>query len=213
MNKKTLIKVVSTIIICFTIIIALTFAINNIFKHEEPLVYVTRTGEKYHSSSCGYLWASSIPKGLNVAKKAGYTACSRCGGKASGTIIINNYEASFCISVLIMCAFVFLGFKIYNKIVISAEKQNNNLIPTNNSTQTLSNQNTQQISTSTNIIMPPKSSIIVKCGDIVTHKSFGKGKVIELSENYIKIQFVDKARKFVFPNAFIEGFLKKQNTN
>jgi len=149
------------------------------------------------------LWASSIPRGLNEAKKAGYTACSRCGGKASGTITINNYGASFGISSLIMCALVLLGFIIYNKISISPDEQSSNSVQISNSSQTLYCQNTRQISTHT---ISPKPSIIVKCGDIVKHKSFGEGKVVKLSQNYITIQFNDKAREFVFPNAFIEGF-------
>lgn len=62
MNKKTLIRIIGIVTICISITVALTFAINTGFKHEEPLVYVTRTGEKYHSSGCGYLWASSIPR-------------------------------------------------------------------------------------------------------------------------------------------------------
>ena len=210
MNKKTLIKIIGIVTICISITVALTFAINTGFKHEEPLVYVTRTGEKYHSSGCGYLWASSIPRGLNEAKKVGYTACSRCGGKASGTITINNYGASFGISSLIMCALVLLGFIIYNKISISPDEQSSNSVSISNSSQTLYCQNTRQISTHT---ISPKPSIIVKCGDIVKHKSFGEGKVVKLSQNYITIQFNDKAREFVFPNAFIEKKKKKENTN
>lgn len=194
MNKKTLVKVISIVTLCITMTVVLTFAINTGFKHEEPLVYVTRTGEKYHSAGCGYLWASSFPRGLDEARKAGYTVCSRCGGKARGTITVNNYGASFGISSLIMCALVCFGFIIYNKFsTYSHEQTNTNSIPTS-------------------IMVPPKPSITVKCGDIVSHKSFGKGKVIKLSQSYITIQFVDRAREFVFPSAFIEGFLEKENS-
>jgi micrococcal nuclease len=42
-------------------------------------VYVTRTGEKYHSASCRYLSRSQIPMSLSDAKAAGYTPCSVCG--------------------------------------------------------------------------------------------------------------------------------------
>ena len=125
-NKKKLIKIVSLVIVGIAIITALTFAINTGFQHEEPLVYVTRTGEKYHSGGCGYLWASAIPQGLNQAKNAGYSACSRCGGKASGTIMVNNYGAAFGISFLIVCVFVISGFAIYNKVSISSKEQDIN---------------------------------------------------------------------------------------
>ena len=42
-------------------------------------VYVTRTGEKYHSDGCQYLSKSKIETTLSDAKADGYTACSKCG--------------------------------------------------------------------------------------------------------------------------------------
>jgi len=41
-------------------------------------VYVTRTGEKYHRSSCRYLSQSKIAIALSTAKARGYTPCSVC---------------------------------------------------------------------------------------------------------------------------------------
>lgn len=41
-------------------------------------VYVTKTGEKYHRGSCGYLSKSKIAMELSEAKAGGYTPCSRC---------------------------------------------------------------------------------------------------------------------------------------
>lgn len=41
-------------------------------------VYVTRTGEKYHRSSCSYLSQSKIAISLEEAIEDGYTPCSRC---------------------------------------------------------------------------------------------------------------------------------------
>lgn len=41
-------------------------------------VYVTRTGEKYHSYGCQYLSKSCIPIDLDDAISEGYTPCSRC---------------------------------------------------------------------------------------------------------------------------------------
>jgi len=41
-------------------------------------VYVTRTGEKYHSNGCQYLRKSQIAISLQDAVNSGYDACSRC---------------------------------------------------------------------------------------------------------------------------------------
>ena len=42
------------------------------------IVYVTKTGEKYHKPSCSYLRKSKIQMNLSDAKAQGYTPCSRC---------------------------------------------------------------------------------------------------------------------------------------
>ena len=42
------------------------------------IVYITRTGEKYHKSGCSYLRQSKIQINLSDAKAQGYTPCSRC---------------------------------------------------------------------------------------------------------------------------------------
>jgi len=44
----------------------------------EPTVYITDTGDKYHSLGCRYLSRSSIPLNLGEAKARGYTPCSVC---------------------------------------------------------------------------------------------------------------------------------------
>ena len=41
-------------------------------------VYITDTGEKYHSGGCSYLKKSKIEISLDEAKSRGYTPCSRC---------------------------------------------------------------------------------------------------------------------------------------
>ena len=43
-------------------------------------VYVTETGEKYHSDGCRYLRKSKIPISLADAQAQGYEPCSVCGG-------------------------------------------------------------------------------------------------------------------------------------
>jgi hypothetical protein len=41
-------------------------------------VYITRTGEKFHSDGCQYLRRSQISIGKRNAISQGYSACSRC---------------------------------------------------------------------------------------------------------------------------------------
>lgn len=42
------------------------------------IVYITRTGSKYHKGTCSYLRQSKIEITLSDAVDRGYTACSRC---------------------------------------------------------------------------------------------------------------------------------------
>lgn len=42
------------------------------------IVYITKTGKKYHRAGCRYLSKSSIPITLEEAKNRGYTPCSVC---------------------------------------------------------------------------------------------------------------------------------------
>ncbi|MCK4825366.1 thermonuclease family protein, partial [bacterium] len=45
---------------------------------ESTIVYITRTGTKYHQADCHHLRHSSIPITLVEARKRGYSACSAC---------------------------------------------------------------------------------------------------------------------------------------
>jgi phosphatidylserine/phosphatidylglycerophosphate/cardiolipin synthase-like enzyme len=45
---------------------------------DDPIVYVTKGGRKYHRETCPYLRKSRIPMKLSEAKRAGYEPCSRC---------------------------------------------------------------------------------------------------------------------------------------
>jgi hypothetical protein len=47
-------------------------------QEQENVVYITRTGEKYHTSTCRYLKQSKIEIDLAKAKERGYSACSVC---------------------------------------------------------------------------------------------------------------------------------------
>ena len=54
----------------------------------------------------------------------------------------------------------------------------------------------------------------LEVGDVVFHKAFGYGEIIELTEKSIKVSFDDDNKKkapwrgFVFPDAFFQGFLQ-----
>lgn len=62
----------------FPILIILVFVFLNLAYSDNPLVYITKTGSKYHISTYSYLKSSKIPISLSEAIKRGYTPCSRC---------------------------------------------------------------------------------------------------------------------------------------
>lgn len=45
---------------------------------QDKTVYITKTGEKYHKSSCSSLKKSKIEIKLSEAKSQGYEPCKRC---------------------------------------------------------------------------------------------------------------------------------------
>lgn len=48
----------------------------------------------------------------------------------------------------------------------------------------------------------------VQVGATVSHKAFGNGTVISLDNSHIKVVFGDLQKTFLYPDAFIQGFLK-----
>jgi hypothetical protein len=44
----------------------------------DVIVYVSRTGRKYHTASCRYVRKGATPMKLKDAVKAGYSPCSVC---------------------------------------------------------------------------------------------------------------------------------------
>jgi endonuclease YncB( thermonuclease family) len=58
--------------------ILLLFAATIIACSEEPLVYITETGRKYHRENCRYLERSKIPILLSTAVSMGYEPCGHC---------------------------------------------------------------------------------------------------------------------------------------
>ena len=60
-------------------------------------------------------------------------------------------------------------------------------------------------------VQPPKPTFDdskAKPGANVFHKAFGHGIISEISGAYILVTFGDTAKKFSYPNAFLQGFLK-----
>lgn len=47
-------------------------------KNGNPIVYITRTGKKYHGEGCSSLKRSKIPISLKEANKRRYTPCAQC---------------------------------------------------------------------------------------------------------------------------------------
>lgn len=54
------------------------FPQTNNSDRKEVVVYITRTGEKYHQSDCRYLRQSKIQTTKKEAVKNGYSACKVC---------------------------------------------------------------------------------------------------------------------------------------
>jgi hypothetical protein len=53
------------------------FLVNTVYSQDDPTVYVTKTGSKYHTAGCSYLKKSAIPMKLSEASVS-YSPCSRC---------------------------------------------------------------------------------------------------------------------------------------
>lgn len=51
---------------------------NQAKANEDTIVYITKTGKKYHSGNCRYLSKSKIPISLKEAIQKGYAPCSVC---------------------------------------------------------------------------------------------------------------------------------------
>ena len=47
---------------------------------KDCVVYITRTGARYHRSNCGSLRKSRVALSRSEALASGYTACGNCGG-------------------------------------------------------------------------------------------------------------------------------------
>lgn len=52
----------------------------------------------------------------------------------------------------------------------------------------------------------------IEAGDIVYHKKFGKGEIVKINKNekFIYVKFMLGEKKFMFPGAFLDGFLEME---
>ena len=57
-------------------------------------VYVTKTGSKYHKSSCRYLKSSKISISLSDTKEKGFTACSVCKPPSSVSSTTKGHDTT-----------------------------------------------------------------------------------------------------------------------
>jgi len=54
------------------------FLTTAVIASSNTIVYITKSGDKYHTCDCRYLKKSKIATTLGVAKANGYTPCSVC---------------------------------------------------------------------------------------------------------------------------------------
>jgi len=77
-NVKNVIAFLILSIFLFSSVAAIAAPAFNSLASNDTIVYITRTGSKYHQSWCSYLRKSKIAITLEEAKAEGYTPCKRC---------------------------------------------------------------------------------------------------------------------------------------
>ena len=68
---------------------------------------------------------------------------------------------------------------------------------------------TQPVALSSSNVDKPvdKGSTLIKIGDTVSHKSFGKGTITRFDGKQLEIKFGNQIKTFIYPDAFNKGFL------
>lgn len=201
----------------------------------EPRVYVTRTGDRYHNASCGYLHSSMIAKGRNQAIEEGYIACSICGGRASGSITVTykkrvpydptakNIGGSVALSVLtapLIYGFAYMIIKDFRENHPRKARQTNQSsnIPTTTSSRSSTSKSISttspvkeksQADTIERIHNAPIEIIRNFIGERVSHKKYGTGVIVNIDQHYVRVQFngISEIKSFQFPEAFFDGYL------
>jgi len=77
-NLKKVIAFLILPIFLFSSVAAIAAPAFNSLASGDTIVYITRTGSKYHQGWCSYLSKSKIAITLEEAKAEGYTPCKRC---------------------------------------------------------------------------------------------------------------------------------------
>lgn len=184
----------------------------------EPRVYVTTYGERYHSAGCSYLSKSQIPIGKQEAISKGYSACSRCGGRASGTIDVKytkqvevdgtakNIWGAIGLSVLCTpLAYLFIYCMIGNAIENRRFKN-----ATSSSATTFSYPSSVNKTVSSPTPPPaPKPRFTIRVGDAVKHKKFGLGVIKKFDGKYFTVNFDHDTKDFIYPDVFDSDIMEK----
>lgn len=92
--KQKMKSIISTILVFSTLL--LVMPINVLAADGSTTVYVTKTGEKYHTSGCQYLRKSKISISLQDAVSSGYEPCSKCN-PPSLTVKQNTATEPICL--------------------------------------------------------------------------------------------------------------------
>jgi len=77
-NVKRVIAFLILSIFLFSSAAAIAAPVFNSLASGDTIVYITRTGAKYHQGWCRYLSKSKIEITLKEAKAEGYTPCKVC---------------------------------------------------------------------------------------------------------------------------------------
>lgn len=186
----------------------------------EPRVYVTTYGERYHSAGCSYLAKSQRAMGKQEAISKGYTACSRCGGRSSGTITVTytkkiaqdnttkNVWGAIGLSVLCTpLAYLFIYVLVRDLV------DNKRIQKTTNDAVTGSTYYPSLLNPSPAIPKAtpplPKPSLQIRVGDAVKHKTFGIGVIKKIEGKYFTVRFDHDSKDFIHPDVFDSGLMIK----
>ncbi len=233
MNREEKNKLIKHIVIVILLCIPMTFlwyAIINSnnptsYKTEtvtatEPRVYVTTYGERYHSAGCSYLSKSQIPMGKQEAISKGYSACSRCGGRASGTIDVKYTKqvevdgtskniwgaiglSALCTPLAYLFIICLVGGAIENRRYKNASSST---IP-----KPIPSTSTANPSNITPPPAPKPTLPSIRVGDAVNHKKFGLGVVKKIDGKYFTVQFDHESKDFIHPDVFLSGIMENFN--
>lgn len=86
----------------------------------EDIVYITNTGNCYHSIGCGSLYSSRIPIDIRVAVSRGFRECERCRPGREYSISFTDYfmfSKYTYVALIISCFMIFIIYGSVSEIV------------------------------------------------------------------------------------------------